>query len=76
MRKEITFQRGSLLGMAAGLGLIVQPWSHALFVVGFPFTIVAIAVFNAAGWISGERARKARAAAADLSHPPRVGRGP
>ena len=60
MRKEITLQRASLLGMAAGLGMIVQPWSHALFAVGFPFTMIAIAGYNAAGWMTGARAEKER----------------
>ena len=63
MRKEITLQRASLLGMGLGLGMIVQPWSHILFTVGFPFTLGAIAGYNLAGWLSGERAEKARAMA-------------
>ena len=60
MRKEITLQRASLLGMAAGLGMIVQPWSHALFAAGFPFTLIAIIGYNAAGWLTGARAEKER----------------
>jgi hypothetical protein len=46
--------------MAAGLGMIVQPFSHLLFAAGFPFTLAAIVAYNALGWISGERAEKAR----------------
>lgn len=61
MRKEITLQRASLLGMGMGLGMIVQPFSHILFAVGFPFTLAAIIGYNLAGWLSGERAEKARA---------------
>ncbi len=60
MRKEITLQRASLLGMAAGLGMIVQPFSHPLFAAGFPFTLLAIIGYNAAGWLTGERAEKER----------------
>lgn len=65
MRKEITLQLASLFGMAAGVGMIVQPWSHFLFAAGFPFTLAAIAGYNAAGWLSGDRAEKARAMAAE-----------
>jgi hypothetical protein len=60
MRKELTLQRASLAAMGLGLGLIVQPWSHALFAAGFPFTLVALAGYNAAGWLSGDRADKER----------------
>ena len=63
MRKELTLQRASLLGLSAGLGMIVQPWSHFLFAVGFPFTLIALAGYNAAGWLTGERAAKERALA-------------
>lgn len=64
MRKEITLQRASLLGMALGVGMIVQPVSHILFIAGFPFTLAAIIGYNLAGWLSGERAEKAKAMAA------------
>ena len=60
MRKEITFQLGSLTAMGLGLGMIVQPWSHALFAVGFPFTLIALIAYNAAGWLTGDRASKER----------------
>ena len=60
MRKEITFQRASLAGLGLGLGMIVQPWSHALFAAGFPFTLIALAGYNAAGWLTGDRAAKER----------------
>jgi hypothetical protein len=60
MRKEMTFQRASLAGLGLGLGMIVQPWSHALFAAGFPFTLLALAGYNAAGWLTGERAAKER----------------
>lgn len=63
MRKEITLQRASLLGMAAGVAMIVQPFSHFLFAAGFPFTLASIIGYNIAGWMSGERAEKARAMA-------------
>jgi hypothetical protein len=58
--KEMTLQRASLLGMALGLFLIVQPWSEILFALGFPVTLLAIAGYNAAGWMTGERAEKNR----------------
>lgn len=60
MRKELTLQRASLAALGLGLAMIVQPWSHALFSAGFPFTLIALAGYNAAGWLSGERAAKAR----------------
>ena len=60
MRKELTLQRASLLGLGAGLAMIVQPWSHALFAAGFPFTLIALIGYNAAGWLTGERAAKER----------------
>jgi hypothetical protein len=60
MRKELTLQRASLAAMGLGLGLIVQPWSHALFAAGFPFTLIALTGYNAAGWLSGDRAAKER----------------
>jgi hypothetical protein len=60
IRKEMNVQRGSLLGMALGLAMIVQPWSSKLFAVGFPFTLISIAGYNLAGWLSGERAEKHR----------------
>lgn len=60
MRKEITFQRASLVGLGLGLAMIVQPWSHALFTAGFPFTLIALAGYNAAGWLTGDRASKER----------------
>ena len=60
MRKEITLQLASLAAMGAGLALIVQPWSHALFAAGFPFTLIALIGYNAAGWLSGDRAAKER----------------
>jgi hypothetical protein len=58
MRKELTIQRLSLIAMALGLFLIVQPWSSALFSFGFPFTLAAIFTYNIAGWASGDRAEK------------------
>jgi hypothetical protein len=77
MRKEFTLQRVSLIGMAAGLGMIVQPWSHALFAAGFPFTLAAIAGYNAAGWMSGARAEKALALARERAREnPPAGGGP
>jgi hypothetical protein len=60
MRKEITLQRASLGAMGLGLAMIVQPWSHALFASGFPFTLIALVGYNAAGWFSGDRAAKER----------------
>jgi hypothetical protein len=60
MRKELTFQRASLAALGLGLGMIVQPWSHALFAAGFPFTLIALAGYNAAGWLTGDRASKER----------------
>ncbi|MDB5102976.1 MAG: hypothetical protein JWP91_665 [Fibrobacteres bacterium] len=56
----MTFQRASLIGMALGLFMIVQPWSEGLFAVGFPFTLAAIMGYNVAGWLTGERAEKTR----------------
>ncbi len=56
----MTFQRASLLGMALGLFMIVQPWSEDLFAVGFPFTLIAILGYNVAGWLTGERAETTR----------------
>jgi hypothetical protein len=56
----MTVQRASLLGMALGLFMIVQPWSEDLFAIGFPFTLAAILGYNVAGWMSGERAEKTR----------------
>jgi hypothetical protein len=77
MRKEITFQRASLAGLGIGLALIVQPWSHALFAAGFPFTLLALAAYNAAGWLTGDRASKERELAriAQSAHAPE-GSGP
>jgi hypothetical protein len=60
MRKELTLQRASLAALGLGLGMIVQPFSHALFAAGFPFTLIALAGYNLAGWLTGERAAKAR----------------
>lgn len=60
MRKEFTLPRACLAGMGLGLALIVQPFSHALFAAGFPLTLAALAAYNAAGWLTGERAGKAR----------------
>ncbi len=60
MKRELTLQRTTLLCMAFGLFMIVQPWSRLLFAAGFPFTLAAIIGYNAAGWISGERAEKSR----------------
>lgn len=60
MRKELTLQRASLAAMGLGLCLIVQPWSHALFAAGFPFTLIALTGYNAAGWLTGDRAAKER----------------
>ena len=60
MRKELTLQRASLAALGAGLALIVQPWSHGLFAAGFPLTLLALAGYNAAGWLTGERAAKER----------------
>jgi hypothetical protein len=60
VKKELTVQRISLLAMALGLFLIVQPWSSALFAAGFPFTLAAIFAYNVSGWLSGERAEKSR----------------
>ena len=42
MRKELTLQRASLVGMALGLLLIVQPYAEALFAIGFPVTLISI----------------------------------
>ncbi len=56
----MTLQRLSMIAMAAGLSLVVQPWSHALFAFGFPFTFAAIFCYNVAGWASGDRAEKSR----------------
>ncbi len=76
MRKEITFQRASLAAMGLGLASIVQPWSHALFAVGFPFTLAALIAYNAAGWLSGERADKEREMARSARGPkPRASAG-
>jgi hypothetical protein len=58
MRKEITLQRASLIGMALGLFLIVQPWAEFLFATGFPVTLISIIGYNAAGWLTGERTEK------------------
>jgi hypothetical protein len=60
MKKEFNLQRASLIGMALGLFMIVQPWSSLLFAAGFPFTLAAIAGYNMSGWMSGERAGKFR----------------
>jgi hypothetical protein len=60
MKKELTFQRLSMLAMALGLIFIVQPWSRGVFAIGFPFTLAAILAYNVAGWVGGDRAEKAR----------------
>jgi hypothetical protein len=60
VRKELTFQRLSLLAMALGLVFIVQPWSQGVFAIGFPFTLAAIVAYNVAGWAGGDRAEKVR----------------
>jgi hypothetical protein len=60
IRKEMTVQRATLIGMALGLFMIVQPWSPLLFGAGFPFTLAAIIGYNVSGWMSGERAGKFR----------------
>ena len=58
MRKELTLQRASLVGMALGLLLIVHPYAEALFAIGFPVTLISIIGYNAAGWLTGERTEK------------------
>jgi hypothetical protein len=60
VRKDLTFQRLSLLAMALGLVFIVQPWSRGIFAFGFPFTLAAIVAYNVAGWAGGDRAEKVR----------------
>jgi hypothetical protein len=60
IRKEMTIQRLTLIGMALGLFMIVQPWSPLLFDAGFPFTLISIIAYNVSGWRSGERAEKFR----------------
>ena len=60
MKRELTLQRATLICMALGLFMIVQPWSSLLFAAGFPFTLASIVAYNVTGWISGERAEKSR----------------
>jgi hypothetical protein len=45
-------ERVFLAAIALGLALIGQPWSHALFVVGFPLTFLGLIAFNVASWFS------------------------
>ena len=37
-----------LAAIGLGLVLIGQPWSHALFVLGFPLALVGLIAFNVA----------------------------
>jgi hypothetical protein len=36
--------------MALGLVLIGQPWSHTLFVAGFPLAFLGLVAFNVTAW--------------------------
>ena len=67
MSKASPLHRASFLALGAGLAMIVQPWSHALFAAGFPFTLAALIVHNVAGRLEGrsdgERGRPGTAAA-------------
>jgi hypothetical protein len=45
-------ERVFLAAIALGLLLIGQPWSHALFVVGFPLTFLGLVAFNVASWFA------------------------
>jgi len=47
-------ERVFLSAMGAGLVLIVQPWSHALFVLGFPLTFLGLLGYNFASWFGGK----------------------
>ncbi len=39
-------ERLALSAMAFGLLLIIQPWTHAGFVAGFPITLLSILAYN------------------------------
>lgn len=47
-------QRVFLGAIGLGLVLIGQPWSHALFVMGFPLAFLGLVAYNVAAWITGD----------------------
>ena len=55
MTRARLIQRICLGAMGTGLFLIGQPWLHGGFAAGFPLTLAAILIYNAAGWAGGPR---------------------
>ena len=50
-RHAALFEGLALAVMAAGILMVWQPWSHALFRWGFPVTIVGIVAFMVAAHV-------------------------
>jgi hypothetical protein len=46
-------ERVFLAAIGFGLVLIGQPWSHMLFIAGFPLTFLGLVAFNVATWFGG-----------------------
>ena len=53
-RHAHTFEQVALVIMAAGIVMVWQPWSHALFRWGFIVTIMGIASFTVAAHLPRE----------------------
>ena len=44
----MNLERAALLAMSLGLLALIQPWIHALFVVGFPLTFAGVVAYEVA----------------------------
>jgi hypothetical protein len=47
-----------LAAIGIGLVLIGQPWSHVLFVAGFPLTFLGLVAYNLVSWFGGSAREK------------------
>jgi hypothetical protein len=50
----MNLERASLLAMSLGLLCVIQPWAHALFVIGFPLTLAGVIVYDVAARRGGD----------------------
>ena len=50
----MSLERAALLAMSLGLLCIIQPWVHALFVLGFPLTLAGVIVYDVAARRGGD----------------------